>query len=88
MKYDPRIVTTTLDLYFKDVSQRKIVDHLKQCHSIDIDYSTVYRWICKYTEIIEAYVDMLEPELGDICHTDVMKIEIGGDWHWLWNVIG
>jgi transposase-like protein len=87
MKYDPRIVTTTLDLYFKDVSLRKIADHLKQCHSLDIDHSTVYRWICKYTEIIEAYVAALEPELGDIWHTDEMKVKIGGEWRWLWNVM-
>jgi len=87
MKYDPRIVTTTLDLYFKDVSLRKIADHLKQCYSLDIDHSTVYRWISKYTEIIEAYVATLEPELGDIWHTDEMKVKIGGEWRWLWNVM-
>jgi len=87
MKYDPRVVTTTLDLYFKGVSLRKIADHLKQCYSLDIDHSTVYRWISKYTEIIEAYVATLEPELGDIWHTDEMKLKIGGEWHWLWNVM-
>jgi transposase-like protein len=87
MKYDPRIVTTTLDLYFKDVSLRKIADHLKQCYSIDIDHSTVYRWIDKYTEIIQAYVATLEPELGEIWHTDEMKIKISGEWRWLWNVM-
>jgi len=87
MKYDPRIVTTTLDLYFKDVSLRKIADHLKQCYSLDIDHSTVYRWISKYTEIIEAYVATLGPELGDIWHTDEMKVKIGGEWRWLWNVM-
>lgn len=87
MKYDPRIVTTTLDLYFKDVSLRKIADHLKHCYSLDIDHSTVYRWISKYTEIIEAYVATLEPELGDIWHTDEMKVKIGGEWRWLWNVM-
>ena len=87
MKYDPRVVTTTLDLYFKDVSLRKIADHLKQCYSLDIDHSTVYRWISKYTEIIEAYVATLEPELGDIWHTDEMKVKIGGEWRWLWNVM-
>jgi putative transposase len=87
MKYDPRIVATTLDLYFKGVSLRKIADHLKQCYSLDIDHSTVYRWISKYTDIIEAYVASLEPELGDIWHTDEMKVKIGGEWHWLWNVM-
>jgi len=87
MKYDPRVVTTTLDLYFKDVSLRKIADHLKQCYSLDIDHSTVYRWITKYTDIIGAYVATLEPKLGDIWHTDEMKIKIGGEWRWLWNVM-
>ena len=87
IKYDPRVVTTTLDLYFKGVSLRKIADHLKQYYSLDIDHSTVYRWICKYTEIIEAYVATLEPELGDIWHTDEMKIKFRGEWRWLWNVM-
>jgi transposase-like protein len=87
IKYDPRVVTTTLDLYFKDVSLRKIADHLKQCYSIEIDDSTVYRWIRKYTEIIQAYVATLELELGDIWHTGEMKIKIRGEWRWLWNVM-
>jgi transposase-like protein len=87
MWYDPRVVARTLDLYFKGVSLRKIADHLKQFHGLDVDHSTVYRWISKYTEIIEAYVATLEPELGDIWHTDEMKVKIGGEWRWLWNVM-
>ena len=87
MKYDPRVVATTLDLYFKGVSLRKIADHLKQCYSLEIDHSTVYRWIDKYTEIIEAYVATLEPELGNIWHTDEMKIKFSGEWRWVWNVM-
>jgi putative transposase len=85
--YDPRIVATTLDLYFKGVSLRKIADHLKQFYSMDIDHSTVYRWITKYTDIIEAYVATLEPDVGNIWHTDEMKVKIGGEWKWLWNVM-
>jgi putative transposase len=85
--YDPRIVATTLDLYFKGVSLRKIADHLRQFYGLDMDHSTIYRWISKYTAIIEAYVATLEPEVGDIWHTDEMKIKIGGQWTWLWNVM-
>jgi len=36
---------------------------------------------------MEAYVATLEPELGDIWHTDEMKVKIGGEWHWLRNVM-
>ncbi len=56
MWYDPRTVSATLDLYFKGVSLRKIADHLRQCHGLDVGHASVYRWICKYTEIIQAYI--------------------------------
>ncbi|VVB63865.1 Uncharacterised protein [uncultured archaeon] len=42
MCYEPRIVATTLDLYFKGVSLRKIADHLKQFYGLDMNHSTVY----------------------------------------------
>lgn len=84
--YDPRIVATTLDLYFKSVSLRKIEDHLGQFYGLDVDHSIVHRWISN-TDIIEAYVATLEPEVGDIWHTDEMKLKIGGEWRWLWNTM-
>ena len=87
MCYDSRIVAATLDLYFKGVSLRKISDHLRQFYGLKIDHSTVWRWIEKYTDIIEAYVSTLEPEVGEIWHTDEMKVKFGGEWHWLWNVM-
>jgi putative transposase len=87
MCYDARLVAATLDLYFKGVSLRKIADHLKQFYGLDIDHSTVYRWITTYTEIMSAYIATLEPEVGDIWHTDEMKVKIGGEWRWLWNVM-
>ena len=87
MCYDPRIVATTLDLYFKGVSLRKISDHLGQFYGLKIDHSTIHRWISKYTDIIEAYVASLEPDLGNVWHTDEMKVKIGGEWRWLWNVM-
>jgi putative transposase len=85
--YDPRIVATTLDLYFKGVSLRKISDHLSQFYGLKVNFSTVWRWIEKYTDIIESYVSTLEPEVGDIWHCDEMKIRVKGDWHWLWNTM-
>ena len=87
MCYDSRIVATTLDLYFKGVSLRKIEDHLKQFYGLRVDHSTIHRWIAKYTDIIEAYVALLEPDLGNVWHTDEMKVKIGGEWRWLWNVM-
>jgi putative transposase len=87
MWYDARIVATTLDLYFKGISLRKISDHLKQFYALEVNFSTVYRWIVKYTDVIEAYVETLEPEVGNIWHADEMKVKVKGQWKWLWNMM-
>jgi transposase-like protein len=87
MWFDPKIITTTLDLYFKCVSLRKISDHLRQCHDLEVNHSTVYRWICKYTELIGTYIETLEPDIGRIWHGDEMKIKVKGEWKWLWNMM-
>ena len=53
LKYDPMIIATTLDLYFKGLSLRKIADHLKQFHGLNVHYSTLYKWIKRYIDILE-----------------------------------
>ena len=87
MWYNPRIVATVLDLYFKGISTRKIADHLRQCHGLETGHATVYRWLCKYIGIIGNYVSTLEPDVGFVWHSDEMKIKIGGEWRWLWNMM-
>ena len=52
VKAEPKIVTLVLDLYFKGLSLRKIKDHLKQFYGIEINHSTIYRWIKKYMKLI------------------------------------
>jgi putative transposase len=85
MRFDPKIVSLALDLYFKGISLRKIVDHIKQFYGLDISQMGVFKWLQKYGRIINAYVDQLEPELSKVWNTDEMKIRCGGKWLWLWN---
>jgi transposase-like protein len=87
MKYNPRLVTLALDLYFKGVSLRKIVDHLKQFYGFEVHFTTVLRWIQKYVEIMKSYVDELKPQVSDVWQTDEMKVRCGGKWNWLWNLM-
>lgn len=80
LKYDPRIITLTLDLYFKGVSLRKISDYLKQFYNLKVHYTTIYRWIEKYIQILNKYVSTLKPELSDSWHADEMMVKVAGDW--------
>jgi len=87
MKYDPRIIALTLDLYFKGVSLRKISEHLKQFYSLNISHKSVYNWIEKYVGIMNEYVNDIQPDIGTVWHTDEMMVNIAGSWEYLWNVM-
>lgn len=80
-------MAVTLDLYFKVISLRNITDHLHQFYDMSVDHSTVYQWIVKYTDIIKTYVQTVEPDIGNIWHSDEMKGKMGSVWQWVWNMM-
>ncbi len=87
MKYNPKIIALTLDLYFKGISLRKICQHLKQFYDLNICHKSVYNWIEKYVGIMNEYVNEIQPDIGDVWHTDEMMVKIDGSWEYLWNVM-
>ncbi len=87
MKYNPKIIALTLDLYFQGMSLRKIKQHLKQFYGLKLSHMSVYRWIEKYIGIMSEYVDQIKPSIGEVWHTDEMMVNIHGHWQYMWNVI-
>ena len=88
-RYKGNSKTTSLimDLYFKGISLRGIKDHLKQFYSLSLHHSNILRRIQKFSIVIEEYVKTLNPEVADIWNHDEMKIQAGGKWRWLWNIM-
>ena len=98
MKHEGRIVSLALDLYFKKNSLRQIADSLGQGfkdengHDVEVEPSTILRWVQKYVEVAREFVDGLKPDLSGILHVDEMKIHVRGDksadghYAWLWNL--
>jgi len=92
MKATPETVTVALDLYFKGISMRAIVDHLKQFYDVEVSHVAVYKWIRKYVQMLKKYADQLVPKVSGVWHTDEMALNIRNlDNHenlrWAWNVI-
>lgn len=93
-KASPKAITVALDLYFKGVSLRKVCDHLKQFYEIKVSHVAVLKWIRKFAEIVQPYVDQIEvPHLSGVYHVDEMMVhtrreENGiGHYSWLWNLM-
>jgi transposase-like protein len=87
MKNDQKVITLSLDLYFKGVSQNSITDHLKQFYDVEVNQSTVSRWIRKYMEIISDYARTLTPDVSGMWAIDEMMLKCNGEWNWLWNLM-
>ena len=87
MRSNPHAITVALDLYFKGVSLRKVVDHLKQFERVNVSYVAVYKWVQKYVALMKDYVDTLHPELSRVFHADETKVNVRGQWVWLWHLM-
>jgi len=89
MKNNPKIITLVMDLYFKGISYRKIVDHLKQFYGIKISHVALIKWIRKYVQLMKTYVDSFTPQTSGIWHTDEMTVSLkeNKQMDWLWNLM-
>jgi transposase-like protein len=94
VKATPKAITIALDLYFKGVSQRKIVEHLKMFEGITITQPCVLKWIRRYVELMKGYLDKFTPQLGSMWHSDETMINVrktepidGENYSWAWNLL-
>jgi len=93
-KVNSKVITVSLDLYFKGVSLRKIKEHLKFFYGINVSPSTVLGWIRKFGEVVTPFVDSLTPkEMSGVYHIDEMVVHVRkeeidkGHYQWLWNMM-
>jgi len=76
-KASAKVITAAIDLYFKGVSFRKISDHLQQFYRFSIHCSNVCRWVTKFTNVVQPYVDSLIPsQVGGVYHVDEMLLHV------------
>jgi transposase-like protein len=92
VQFDPKIITLTLDLYFKGVSLRKITDHIQQFHERKVCPTTPMRWIKKYTALLGKYAEKYEADVGKIWHCDETTVFIKKEgekkhYQWIWNLM-
>jgi transposase-like protein len=92
MKHDPKIITLTLDLFFKGVSLRKIADHLTQFYGVAVCQTTPMRWIRKYIKLLAQYAEKYKAETGRVWHSDETTIFIKKEgeqryYQWIWNIM-
>jgi transposase-like protein len=93
-RFNPEFVTLCLDLYFSGLSLRKIARTVANHFNIDVDFSTIYRWIQKYVPMVSEYVNSLAPQISKTWHADELFVKVKGGTHkgnhgigTVWNIM-
>ncbi|MBI3640680.1 MAG: DDE-type integrase/transposase/recombinase [Thaumarchaeota archaeon] len=78
MKHDQKAVTSAMQLYFTGESLRNVQKFLRLQGS-DVSHVTIYKWIGKYTKLMQQYLDKIVPQVGDTWRADEVWVKVKGD---------
>lgn len=84
---DPSQIALALDLYFRGLSLRKVVDHFKQTQDARVSHMTIYRWVVHYSGLAARWMDAQSATVGTAWHMDETVVNVDGQHRYLWNVM-
>jgi transposase-like protein len=79
MQYDPKVISLSLSMHFRQMSLRSIADTLEESYGLKISHQTVYNWIAKYAELLRKYIESLTPHFSGQVNADELYVFIRDD---------
>ena len=86
MKHSPQAITTAMQLYFSGESLRNTARSLRLIGA-EVSHQTIYRWIAKYTELMNKYLDKITPQVSDTWATDELFLKVKGNMKYLYAMM-
>lgn len=84
---DPEKLVLALDLYFRDMSVRKVAEHFAQVHGLKVSHVTVYNWVAHFGKLAAEWMDHQGARTGECWQIDETVVNVNGEPHYLWNVL-
>jgi putative transposase len=86
MKHNPQAITSAMQLYFSGESLRNTMRSLELL-GVQVSYRTILNWIRKYTNIMQTYIEGIEPNVGNTWRADEVWIKVKGDKKYLFAMM-
>ncbi len=86
MRATPQVITSAMQLYFTGESYRNVQKFLK-LQGVNVDHSTVLRWVRKYIRLMENYVEKLKPNVSDTWRADELYLKVKGNMKYLFAMM-
>ena len=87
MKNHEDKITSCMNMYYAGMSLRKIQEHLQMFAPKNSHYSTIYRWIVKYANMINNLTNKIQIKSGQELMSDEMEYHRLGEQNWFVNVM-
>ena len=84
MRHDSRTITQAIQMYYQGMSVRDIECNFEML-GIDIDHSSIYDWICKYSTMVLKYLSDIVPRTNErtMVRADEVWIKVNGKQNYL-----
>jgi transposase-like protein len=86
MRATPEIITNAMQIYFTGASFRGVRDFLK-LRGVKFSQQSVWKWVAKYSKLMEDYLEQIRPQLGDTWRTDEMYLKFKGHPEYLFGMM-
>ena len=87
MKTPMMQVAAALSMYYRGMSIDEIRGHLDQQYNNCPSSSTIYYWICRFTDEADRKTREYKPNVGYVWVADETMLDIGGKKVWFWDLI-
>lgn len=86
MKASPQAITSAMQLYFTGESLRNVQKFLR-LQGVQVSHVAIYKWIEKYTAIMEKYLDKITPQVSGTWRADELYVKIKGNMKYLFALM-
>jgi putative transposase len=86
MKASPQVITSAMQLYFTGESLRNVQKFLR-LQGVTVSHVAVYKWIKKYVELMEKYLDQIKPQVSDTWRADELYLKVRGNMKYLFAMM-
>lgn len=86
MKASSQTITNAMQLYFTGESLRNVAKFLR-LQGINVSHVTIYRWIEKYTDLMQKYLEQITPQVSDTWRADEVWLKINGNKKYLFAMM-
>lgn len=86
MHATPQMITSAMQLYFSGESLRNVQRFLA-LQGVSVSHMTVYRWIGKYVNLMQGYLEKIVPNVSDKWRTDELYVKIAGNTNYLYAMM-